>query len=124
MTDDEENIDWEQWEGIIKSNKIVIDRAKDTPHPHYPKRVYPIDYGYITNTKGGDNEEIDIFVGTSKGGLVGAILTVDRIKNDKEIKLLWNTSKVEAEAALKFVNYGGMTGTLVWRKSGRAINGV
>ncbi len=113
MTDDE-NVDWEKWEKIIKANKIVIDRPKNTPHPRYSNRVYPLDYGYITNTKGSDGEEVDVFVGTAKNGLVGAILTVDAIKNDKEIKLLWNTSREEAEIAVKFVNFGGQSGKLIW----------
>ena len=116
MTDDE-NIDWQKWDRIIRANKIVIDRPKNTAHPHYPNRIYPLDYGYVTNTKGSDNEEVDVFVGAAKDGLVGVILTVDTVKNDKEIKLLWNTSREEADAAVKFVNYGGMSGRLIWREN-------
>ncbi len=109
------DINWEYWEKAIRNNGISIDRPKGSRHPRYPDRVYPIDYGYINNTKGADNEEVDVFVGDTDSGLVGALFTVDRVKNDKEFKFLWNVTKEEAKAALAFVNFGWQSGEIIWK---------
>ena len=62
---------WIEWERIIAENGIVIDRPKGTAHPRFPGMIYPVDYGYLEQTIGGDGEEIDIFVGSADSGLVG-----------------------------------------------------
>ncbi len=96
-------IDWEYWELQIKVNGIVIDRPKGKAHPTYSHIIYPIDYGYIANTRGSDGEEVDIFIGSAENGLVGAIMTIDNFKNEKELKLLWNMSKEEVSIVYRFI---------------------
>lgn len=47
---------------LHKIVNVVIDRPLGSKHPDYPDTVYPLNYGYITNTKSGDGEPIDVYV--------------------------------------------------------------
>ena len=76
-------IDWTAWESIIDAHGITVDRPKSSAHPMHPDIIYPIDYGYINETESSDGEEVDIFVGSSDDGLVGAIATTDFRKGDR-----------------------------------------
>ena len=42
--------------------EVTIDRPAGTTHPKHKTIFYPINYGYITNTVGGDGEELDAYV--------------------------------------------------------------
>src|SRR5690349_13315470 len=95
---------WSFWERIIAEQGVIIDRSKGTAHPRFAEMIYPVDYGYLKNTTGGDGNEIDIFVGSTDSGLVGLLATKDSAKEDREIKLLWNLTDDEVEAATAFLN--------------------
>jgi len=45
-----------------KTVNVVIDRPLGSAHPKYPNTVYPVNYGYIPNTVGGDGEEQDVYL--------------------------------------------------------------
>ena len=58
---------WKNLQKIVDESKIIIDRPKGTHHPKFPDApVYPLDYGYLSNTSSMDGEGIDCFVGTLK----------------------------------------------------------
>jgi inorganic pyrophosphatase len=108
-------IDWEHWEAIIRHRGITVDRPKGSAHPRYPDRIYPVDYGYLPGTVGGDGHEVDVFAGSARTGLVGALVTHDALKADDEIKLLWNVTDEDIGVIEHFVFGGGMTGYFVRR---------
>lgn len=109
-------INWHAWDAAIRSAGVVIERSKGTPHPRYPASIYPVAYGFIPGTVGGDGDPVDVFVGSAcRSGLTGLIATRDAVKQDTEVKLLWNVSDAETAAALAFHNAGGMTAHLVPR---------
>ncbi len=109
--------DWEGWEEIILERGFTLDRPKGSVHPVHPEIVYPIDYGYVNETQGGDGEELDIFVGSADNGLVAVILTTDRRKKDRECKLILNCSPEEIYLINGFINFDPdlMTGKIVMR---------
>jgi inorganic pyrophosphatase len=74
--------------------------------------IYPLDYGYIPGTVGGDDAEVDVFVGSGATGLTAALLTYDQSKGDHELKLLWNATAAEIAAAYAFLNRGAMRAVL------------
>jgi inorganic pyrophosphatase len=41
---------------------VKIDRALGSAHPKYPNMIYPINYGFIPDTRSGDGEELDAYV--------------------------------------------------------------
>ncbi len=54
---------------------------------------------------GADGEEVDVFVGTARTGLVAVEETRDHRKGDTELKLLWNCSPVEVYLVHGFLNF-------------------
>ena len=70
--------------------------------------IYPLDYGYISGTVGGDGAEVDVFIGSGDSGLTAALITHDLGKGDRELKLLWNTTEAEIAAAYAFLQRENM----------------
>lgn len=112
------DIDWSLWDRMIVDLGITLDRPKNSFHPIHQDIRYPIDYGYINGTRGGDGEEMDIFVGSRDNGLVAAIFTTDFRKNDRELKLIYNCSPPEIYLVNGFINFDQnlMEGKLVLRR--------
>ena len=105
---DAELIEWEAWERLLRERGVVIDRPRGRPHPRFPEMIYPLDYGYIPGTVGGDGAEVDVFVGSGDSGLTAALITHDLAKGDHELKLLWNTTEAEIAAVLAFLQRENM----------------
>lgn len=45
-----------------KKVHCTIDRPLGTAHPRFPKMIYPINYGYVNDIKGGDGAEQDVYI--------------------------------------------------------------
>jgi len=96
---------WTRLDGLIASKEIVIDRPKGSSHPRFPEIVYPLDYGYLNDTSGGDGNEIDVWRGSIKDeALMAVVCTVDTLKNDTELKLLIGCTESEMEIVDRFHN--------------------
>jgi len=96
---------WEYLEELVKNHEIIIERFKGKPHPKYPDFIYPVDYGYLKDTKTVDGGGIDIFVGSKKNKRVeGIICTVDLLKNDTEVKIMYECDEEEIKEALRVLN--------------------
>lgn len=90
---------------LVDTSRVVIDRPAGTAHPRVPQAIYPLDYGYLDGTTGGDGDGIDVFVGVEEGlGVVGVLLTADVAKRDVEVKVLLDCSALEIVAARAFVS--------------------
>ncbi len=95
---------WLLCDELVRSSQIEIDRAKGTRHPLWSFE-YPMDYGFLVGTKSNDGAGIDIWRGSLEQSVVtGAIMTVDILKRDCEIKLLLGCTPEEAAAALRIHN--------------------
>jgi len=106
---------WELVDQLIAMHEIVIDRPKASAHPLFPEFIYPVDYGFLMGTVGGDGDPIDIYVGTGSAGLRGYFQTRDDIKQDREIKLLWNVTEEELTAIEHFLNKANLHPVLIER---------
>ncbi|MDR1334940.1 MAG: hypothetical protein LBJ19_01535 [Holosporaceae bacterium] len=105
---------FETFETLIRENRITIDRPKGSAHPRFPNLIYPIDYGYINETESQDGQGIDAYSGDDKTlGIVGIICTVDSVKKDSEVKILYNCAEENIKTALMMTNNGPMCGILV-----------
>ena len=103
-----EVIDWSAWERLLRERGVILDRPRGSAHPRFPEMIYPLDYGYMPGTVGGDGDEIDVFVGSGATGLTAALLTRDLGKGDRELKLLWNTTVAEIGVAYAFLQRDAM----------------
>lgn len=108
---------WQALDDLLKKARIIIDRPKGSRHPRYKDFIYPLDYGYLENTKAPDGSEIDLWRGTEQGrGLDAILLTVDLDKADLEIKLLVDCSETEKKEIFHQQNIKGMYALYIPRK--------
>lgn len=107
---------WEWLDELVAGHAVIIDRARGSAHPRYPHLVYPLDYGYLEGTAGGDGGGVDVWIGSLAGRRLDAVaLTVDLLKKDAEIKLLLGCSPEEKKEVLAFHNEDSMAAMLVPR---------
>lgn len=94
---------WTHLEALVMSSELVIDRPRGSVHPRHPSIVYPLDYGYLQGTRGGDGDAIDVWRGSLAAGSLDAVVcTVDREKRDAEIKLLFGCTPAEKQVICAF----------------------
>ena len=101
----------------LQKYDIEIDRPKGSAHPKYSDYIYPLDYGYLKGTVSSDGAGIDVWVGSSEEKCASAIISsVDFIKGDSEIKILYACTSDEIELIYKDHNRSdGMKGILTVR---------
>ena len=96
---------WQKLDTLFFSSKLVVDRPRYTVHYKYSNLVYPVDYGYLSDTTGSDQAPSDVFKGSQKTNQVGAIVvSADILKKDCEVKLLIGCSEEEEHEVLEFLN--------------------
>ncbi|MER6738973.1 MULTISPECIES: hypothetical protein [Streptomyces] len=94
---------WQHADSLVENGRIIIDRAAGSAHPKIPEFIYPLDYGYIEGTQGGDGEGVDVWVGRASIAAVTAIAcTVDPYKSNAELKLFWRCGPEEVALVERF----------------------
>jgi inorganic pyrophosphatase len=107
---------WAMADRLVATGQIVIDRPRGTAHPRFPDIVYPLDYGYLAGTTGGDGDGIDIWRGSLPDLAVTAVIaTIDLHKRDAEVKLLVGCAEGEARIALATHRTDSQAAILVFR---------
>lgn len=108
---------WQALEQLLSTCELVIDRPRGARHPRCPDIVYPLDYGYLEDTRSMDGAGIDVWRGSMEAPVLDAlIVTVDLWKRDSEIKLLVGCTEAERDCVLRFHNeHDSMKGLLVCR---------
>ncbi|MDI6102276.1 hypothetical protein QLQ12_27025 [Actinoplanes sp. NEAU-A12] len=106
---------WAVLDTLVTTSTIRIDRPRGSRHPRFGYR-YPLDYGYLQDTTGGDGSGIDIWLGTEpEQGVTGVFCTVDPHKRDAETKVLWGVSADEALLLVDFYRPQPQAALLVMR---------
>jgi inorganic pyrophosphatase len=70
---------------------VMIDRPLGRRHPRHPDIVYPVNYGYIPNTRAGDLEPIDVYVlgvDVPVSSFIGEVVAIVVRRDDVEDKLV------------------------------------
>ena len=94
---------------LVDTSQIIIDRPRGSVHHRFPGKVYPVDYGYLDGTTAINSSGVDIWVGSmGKQKVVGVLCTVDLLKRDTELKLIYDCSDMEIELIYDFVNINAM----------------
>ena len=105
---------WDYCNRLVKECQIQIDRPKGSIHPRFLNSKYPVDYGYLAGTTAVDGGGIDIWLGSSsKGTVVGVLCTVDLLKKDAELKILYDCTDEEIQSVVNFINSGEMRGIFI-----------
>jgi len=114
-----ETLFWQKFDELLKTQKMVIDRPKNTRHPRFPEMVFPIDYGYLEGTQSQDGGGIDLWSGTAgHRNLIAIVVTLDIMKKDSEIKLLIGCTEEEIRNIEEFHNCYYQVGLLIRRPDG------
>ena len=96
---------WQKLDTLLLSSSCTIDRPKGSHHFKYRNLVYPVDYGFLTDTTGSDQAPIDVFKGSKGGMKVQAIaVSADILKKDCEVKLITGCTEHEILRILEFLN--------------------
>ena len=108
---------WAKLDEHVAASTLKIDRPKDSVHPRYPSLVYPLDYGYLEDTRSADGGGVDVWLGSLPERKVTAIVcTVDLKKRDAEVKILLGCTPEEAQEILRVHNSGPQAGLLAERR--------
>lgn len=111
-----DQIFWEELDILLRDHRIVINRPKGTKHPKFPDFIYPVNYGYLEGTRSMDGGGIDIWVGTENPKKLDSILcTIDTLKKDSEIKILYGCNISEKELIYKVHNSRYMKAVVINR---------
>ncbi|MBN1249671.1 MAG: inorganic pyrophosphatase [Anaerolineae bacterium] len=98
---------WSSLAALVRDANLVIDRPRGSRHPRYPDAVYPLDYGYLADTRSGDEAGIDVWVSSSNSQEVtGIVCTVDTDKRDAEIKILLGCTETDLGKIIAFHSQG------------------
>ena len=101
---------WELMDRLVEKHRIVVDRPKGSRHTRFEDYIYPLDYGYLEGSHSSDNVEVDIWLGTSQDRRVtGIISSVDIMKSDVEVKLLFACTAEEMDTIIKHHNRSELT---------------
>lgn len=96
---------WQKMDTIFLSSDLKIDRPKGSTHFKYPNLVYPVDYGFLSDTTGSDQSPIDVFKGSLSCYQVQAVaVSADILKKDCEVKVLVGCTEQEVKDILMFLN--------------------
>ncbi len=108
---------WQKLDTLYFSSSIVITQPAGSAHPQYGNLIYPINYGYLTDTLSQDESGISIYKGTLSANQVNTILVaVDILKKDIEVKLLVGCSSQDEDAILRFTNQTDFQKTVLIRR--------
>ena len=109
---------WHMLDELAHTSRLVIDRPKGSTHPRFPNCIYPLDYGYLEDTRSMDGAGMDVWRGSLEEQTVCAVIcTVDRMKRDSEMKILIGCTQEEQQQILDFHNDSEwMQGILIRRE--------
>ncbi|MCJ7606138.1 MAG: hypothetical protein MUO19_08945 [Dehalococcoidales bacterium] len=110
---------WTRLDTLLATSEVVLDRPKGTAHPGYPDLVFPLDYGYLEGTSGGDGQGIDVWQGSADHrDLTAIVCTVDMKKRDAEYKLIIGCTGEELGIIEEFHNGRYQAAIVIRRPAG------
>ena len=87
---------WDLLDKLFCEHDLIIDRPKGSIHPQHKNFKYPLDYGYLSGTSSQDGDGIDVWIGSlNEKRVVGIISSIDYLKKDSEIKILYSCTNNE-----------------------------
>jgi len=108
---------WQKLDTLYFSSSIIITQPSGSAHPVYGNLIYPVNYGYLSDTLSQDETGISIYKGSLSANQVNTILiAADILKKDIEVKLLVGCSDAEEDAILRFTNQTDFQKTVLIRR--------
>lgn len=108
---------WQKLDALFFSSKLVIHYPKNTHHEKYINLVYPVDYGYLTDTSKQEEKPIAAFKGSLSSHFISSIIvSADILNKDCAVKLLIGCTPEEERDILFFLNQTEFQKTILMRR--------
>jgi len=108
---------WQKLDTLYFSSSIIITQPAGSAHPTFGNLIYPVNYGYLSDTLSQDETGISIYKGSLSANQVNTVIIAsDILKKDIEVKLLVGCSLTEEEAILRFTNQTDFQKTILIRR--------
>jgi len=109
---------WEFLQDLVDTSQIEFDRPKGSIHQRFPNNPYPVNYGFLCGTTSLDSGGVDIWVGSlGENKVVGVLCTVDLLKRDTELKIIYDCTEEEIKSINIFVNIEQMRALCIKREN-------
>jgi inorganic pyrophosphatase len=106
---------WQKIDTLYLSSDLTINQPKGSTHHVYTNLVYPVDYGYLSDSN--SDEKISIYKGSQASGSVDAVVVcADILKKDIDVKLLVGCSEKEQLKILEFLDQTDFQKAVIMRR--------
>jgi inorganic pyrophosphatase len=105
---------WDYLQKLVNTNRIMIDRPRNSTHHRYPDRSYPVEYGFLDGTTSMDSggEDIGWDLWRKKKWLEHFARWIWR-KKDTKLKIIYDCTDSKIQAIRNFVNCDQMRAIFV-----------
>lgn len=108
---------WQKVNTLYLSCGFTIVRKKGDHHPQFANLIYPVDYGYINETKSTNGEGLSLYAGTGDRNKISAlVIAVDILSREMDVKVLVGCNSEEEESILRYLNQTDYQKTILVHK--------
>ena len=108
---------WQKLDTLYLSSGYQITRKKGEGHPRFQNLIYPVDYGYINDTKSFGKDGVSIYAGSGNRYEISAlVVAADILIKELDVKVLVGCTEEEVDQGLRFLNQTNYQKTVLIRK--------
>lgn len=109
---------WQKLDTLLLSSNFILKQVAGSSHAQYSNLIYPVDYGYLSDTLSPDQQGIPMYKGALSSHQVSTIIVAaDILNKDIEVKLLVGCTPEQEDKILRFVNQTDYQKTILIRRS-------
>lgn len=108
---------WQKLDTLYLSSGYQITRKKGEAHPRFQNLIYPVDYGYINDTKSFGKDGVSLYAGSGNRYEISAlVVAADILIKELDVKVLVGCTEEEVDQVLRFLNQTNYQKTVLIRK--------
>ena len=108
---------WQKLDTLYLSSGYQIIRKKGEVHPRFQNLIYPVDYGYINDTKSFGKDGVSVYAGSGNRYEISAlVVAADILIKELDVKVLVGCTEEEVDQVLRFLNQTNYQKTVLIRK--------
>ena len=108
---------WQKLDTLYLSSGYQITRKKGEVHPRFQNLIYPVDYGYINDTKSFGKDGVSVYAGSGNQYEISAlVVAADILIKELDVKVLVGCTEEEVDQVLRFLNQTNYQKTVLIRK--------
>lgn len=108
---------WQKLDTLYLSSGYQITRKKGDVHPHFHNLIYPVDYGYVVDTKSFEKDGVSLYAGSGNRNEISAlVVAADILSKELDVKVLVGCNAEEVDKVLRFLNQTDYQKTIIIRR--------